>query len=1683
MKRQRVFLNSLWLCAVIVQLLWPLQVAQAKYIGAEPPKQGCSCGCSTCGVPSIAQRSNTSSTNSESEGNLTETVRISRLHGAAGPTAELTATYNTYNADGSRATVDTVMGYGWTHSYNIFLFGQFGALFRYDGDGRVTRYRLGPGGTFITATGYFETLVKIGANFILTKKDQTTYTFASIPGTPFLVGGSPVYRLTQIKDRNGNTTTFTYTTGNLTSVSDTYGRTLTFSYSPQHKLTSVTDPAGRLTTFQYDSTNHLLTTITDPNGKSIQYTYNTLYQLTSKMDKAGRTFTYSYSNFEPVAVNDSNNTTPGTLSNPNNWATDSTQLAMNQLRVYLPSTTTNTDGRGNAWKYQYDSNGYLTQAIAPDGATTTYTYDPSTLQLASIADANSHTTSYQYDSFGDLTQMTDALGHVTTYTYESTFHMMTSMTDPRGRTTTYTIDPANGNRTKETDPLGNSRTWTYNSNGNVTQAIDKDGNVTKYQYDSFGNLIQETDAFGTPVQSITQYGYDPVGNRTSMTDALGRIAQYQYDGLDRLTQETDAVGTAQQRTTQFFYDGEGNRTKVVDPRALTSTYQYDVRQRLTSMTEALSSPQQRTTQYSYDANDNRASVTDPLLRVTTYQYDTRNRLTQEIDATGTSVQATTQTSYDAVGNVISQTDANGHTTNYTYDQLNRRSTMTDAAGEKTQYFYDTGTFTGPITLGGVTVNCVQCGARPGSSLVTEQIDPDGSAGVHTGVAYFKYDALDRLVISERKVGSPADTINLGVDAVTLYSYDPVGNRLSLTEPDGNTTTDQYDAKNRLFQETNAAGDVTVTAYDAVNNVITVTAPNGNITNNSYDSLNRVIQVTDSIGLVAISTYDPDNNRISQGDGNGNITSYTFDALNRVVTTTDPLGKTTTSLYDAVNNLLSTTDRNGNATSYTYDALNRRSTMTDALGNTTTWQYDLVGNLTRLSDANLHATQYIYDAVNRPQQETYADGLSRSYTYDAVGNILTRTDQIGQVTNYAYNDLYFLTGRSYPSAVNDTFTYDLSGRMLTGQRGTWPVTFAYDGANRVTQTAQNGHTISYGYNIPGRTRQVTYPGSRVITEHTDARTRMDHIDDAGSPPPIVQYAYDVGNRVTSRNYRNGTSAAYSYNANDWITNLQHSSGGGPIAGFNYAYDNEGNKQFENKLQDSTHSECYGYDTTYRLISYKVGSLVLSCVPAPTTQTAYNLDPVGNWNSKTTNAVTQTRVHNSTNELVQINATTLTYDANGNLLNDGTYTYAYDEENRLTKATRNSDSAGVGQYQYDALSRRVQKIANPAGTPTTTQYFYDNARIIEEQNTGGTTQATYVYGNYIDEILTMARGGQTYYYHPNALWSVEAITDQTATPVERYSYDAYGLVAVTDGTGTPIPPNPWGTPHSAIGSPWMFTGRQLDEEVGLYFYRARSYDPQKGRFLQRDPLEYVDGVNLYEYVGDNPSSVVDPLGTVWVRSWIDWRALLDQRIDLQIRRLGAPLFLVRHRALEDLVKLSRDDATALQVYFSVLNAQEDSMTEPTLDEQKAVEQILGANPHWQLDRFRRGENVDQLLLQLGQRGQAVGLRDSPQQEAEKKLVELFNKVAVEAPCGRHARFLLCGLRQLAEKGPDAFTKQGAKNVLKTLTTDCVRRRGDLQKRLVQLGVPANLVYTGILDDLLTEACKLKPGPGECEEFIYK
>jgi len=469
----------------------------------------------------------------------------------------------------------------------------------------------------------------------------------------------------------------------------------------------------------------------------------------------------------------------------------------------------------------------------------------------------------------------------------------------------------------------------------------------------------------------------------------------------------------------------------------------------------------------------------------------------------------------------------------------------------------------------------------------------------------------------------------------------------------------------------------------------VQSPNLNLTTNTYDAKDRLIQVDDAIGRVASYTYDCVGNRLSITDGNTNTTGYAYDALNRLIRATDATGSASTNFYDPVGNLLQVTDRLTNSTRYAYDPLNRRTNTVDAIGCVTAYAYDCVGNLSAITDADNHTTSYEYDGLNRLVTEIYPDvpgpgeppdSNRRIYTYDHVGNRTSRVDQKSNTTLYRYSDLYFLTNRSYVSDPSDRFTYDLAGRMLTAAKtnwlttNDWVVTFAYDRANRVTNTTRGRRVIAYRFNIPGRTRELTYPSGTNITEATDFRGRLLSVNDGGVTP-IATYAYDPGNRVLTRSYRNGVEADYAYNPNNWITSLIHTNSVAAtlIAGFTYAYDREGNKRYEENLWNTNRSEAYAYDPIYRLTNWLAGHLVSGTVPAPALSNQWGLDCLGNWNTWITNGTTQVRTHNEANEITSIETNgspvgPVYHDYNGNLTNDGRYAYVYDEENRLLKATR-------------------------------------------------------------------------------------------------------------------------------------------------------------------------------------------------------------------------------------------------------------------------------------------------------------------------------------------------------------------------------------------------------------------------------
>ncbi|OXU15449.1 RHS repeat-associated core domain-containing protein [Sedimentisphaera salicampi] len=134
--------------------------------------------------------------------------------------------------------------------------------------------------------------------------------------------------------------------------------------------------------------------------------------------------------------------------------------------------------------------------------------------------------------------------------------------------------------------------------------------------------------------------------------------------------------------------------------------------------------------------------------------------------------------------------------------------------------------------------------------------------------------------------------------------------------------------------------------------------------------------------------------------------------------------------------------------------------------------------------------------------------------------------------------------------------------------------------------------------------------------------------------------------------------------------------------------------------------------------------------------------------------------------------------------------------------------------------------------------------------------YIYGPGVDNpvaMLTYSNDAITglYFYHTDALGSVAAMSSSNGHIAETYRYTPYGRPTIYDAGGQQIT-------QSSIGNPYMFTGRRYDAGTGLYYYRARMYSPKIGRFLQTDPLGYIDTINPYAYCANNPVNWIDPFG---------------------------------------------------------------------------------------------------------------------------------------------------------------------------------------------------------------------------------
>jgi len=811
----------------------------------------------------------------------------------------------------------------------------------------------------------------------------------------------------------------------------------------------------------------------------------------------------------------------------------------------------------------------------------------------------------------------------------------------------------------------------------------------------------------------------PLGSSSQLTALAGGGYSYRLKTGETLTFNPSTAVAAGRATiwksptgasVVFSYNNDGKLQSVANPATQRQLNLHYTNQQLTSVDDNLGSSA-RTAAYSYDSKSNLVAVKDPLQQTTRFGYGATGQLTQIFYPSNPGNPFLT-TVYDSLGRVSRQSDAVGNISALYF--AGARSEIDDAIG---------------------TANVSYFSAR-GKTLAT--IEGLGSAGVSNGAGNktsYAYDGRDRRtlvtapelgtieysysadfndnvtrILRFPKPGSPLPHV------ITSLIYDPVYNKpVRITDPRNLVTLMTYDGAtgNLTSSISDFGGPTRFNArtnftYNNAGQVVTATDPLGAVTQFAYDNSGNQTSIVRDAGAGRINqltslSYSMQGDIVSITDPRGNITTNTYDATRRPVSTTAPNGLITTYQYDPDGQLLKTQQfANGlvlRSTASTYSATGKAATTTDANGNTTTFTYDALDRLTRVTNAAGRVTSYGYDALSR---------------HISISNLAIQNSPLLQKT---YTPVGLLASLTDANNRTTGFAYDGFDRLATT---TYPLgsteALTYDADSNVTsRKTRAGDTIAFSYDTLNRLATKTPPApAAVVSYRYDLARRLTGVSDtsaaiAAAVPPPVDYvtnaAYDALNRPTGLSWTPApTSAA-------------------PAAGsvtFGHSY----NKANQRVGQTVTDNDWFNY-------------------PAATPGTVgYSADAL--------------------NRYTNVGAVSPTYDGNSNLTSDGTFTFGYDAENRLTSAVGAGNTA---VYAYDAQGRRKTKTVNGATTVLVTDA--GNREVLEYDGASGAILRWYAYGLGSNDVLNQMNvaAATRATFVPDVLGSVIASVDSSSGTLSK------------------------------------------------------------------------------------------------------------------------------------------------------------------------------------------------------------------------------------------------------------------------------------------------------------------------------
>jgi len=659
--------------------------------------------------------------------------------------------------------------------------------------------------------------------------------------------------------------------------------------------------------------------------------------------------------------------------------------------------------------------------------------------------------------------------------------------------------------------------------------------------------------------------------------------------------------------------------------------------------------------------------------------------------------------------------------------------------------------------------------------------------------------------------------------------------VSSTGPDGKSiiTETQFDTMGRVWKKFNPRFNTdpppypyTEFAYDGLSRVIETAIPDDHDPS-GFTYINMTYQ-----GLKKVVTNQRDYS-----------TAYAYDVYQRLVKVEEPTTPTTTFTeysYDTLGNLTqvrAAKDASGNdllgapiTTTMTYDSLSKKRTMIDPDMGSWEYDYDKSGNLTYQRDAKSQTITFDYDGLNRLWHKYYPD-RTVTFTYDdpAVPNSkgkLTKVSDPGPSANPLLQEDLVLE-------------YDLPQRVKSSQK-------------KIGTDPANWKTFEKTYDSAGRVISITYPGSRTYSYEYDVAGNLLHVKENATHNNVIAYSnFTALGQPRQANFSNSVSTTYNYYAKTGKlhTLLTQKPGTPAYQNLNYQqYDGKGNIiSLVDSVNNITHS--YIYDSLDRLREANGGG-------AYPTQ-FYDYDRIGNIKSKSDVENGNEYIYTygaKPHALRQVGNVSFQYDNNGNMIQKAilggfTWDIVYDCDNKPTSITKGSTTVS---FTYDGNGQRVKKQSSVSGE---TFYF---GELYEKR---GGVEILHLFAGSRRVASIRITDGKNQFYHSNHLGSASFITDSNGDPKEKIEYYPFGTYRdVGSPTGTydydPDFPDVY----------YTYTGQEDDDDLGLYNYGVRLYDPVLGRFISPDRLvqapENPQSLNRYSYCLNNPLIYVDPSGEFFI-----------------------------------------------------------------------------------------------------------------------------------------------------------------------------------------------------------------------------